>query len=153
MDETKKALSEQAKQEVIDHALKELGRLHGELSAVNSQPTQQAEVLTGICIQILAHHAMLSTFMSAKQGEHMDKLVGHTDQLTLKTDTLVRLIDSTEILTRKLVRLTWALLVVSVALFIFAWWQTKILVHEDAGHDAQSRNEATNHGALNTNGK
>jgi hypothetical protein len=136
----------------FEHIKKELSRLQGELEKENAKPIQQAEVLTGICVQILSHQATLSAFVNLKQVEHMIQLVKQSDKLTKQTDTLIQLIDSTEILTRRLVRLTWAVVLVSIALLVFGVWQTKILIKEDTSDTLRGRRE-TNHYDLNANGK
>jgi uncharacterized membrane protein len=99
------------------------------------------------------HIAEIQIILAEEQEKASLRMEQQTNQLIEQTKILISFVKSTEILTRRLVRLTWGLVVVSVALFVFAFWQTEILVKKDAGDITQSHNQATNHNNLNTNSK
>ena len=106
--------------EIITHISNEIGRLHGELAKVNAQPFQQAEVLTGICTQLGAYHALLGTFTSAKQSEHLLALVKQTDTLIVESCRLTALTRQLKWLTVVLV--VFAFFDVGEVVFRFFRW-------------------------------
>lgn len=101
--------------EMADHIASEIKRLLAELAKVNAQSFQQADVLTGICTQLIAQYALLSFFVSAKQTEHMGNLVKHSERL---------------------VKLTWAIIILTVGLLFFTVYLYKdthtLIQHENA---------------------
>jgi hypothetical protein len=107
--------------ELADLIAKELKRLYGELAKVNAQPTQQAEVLSGICTQLNAYQTLLSFFVMAKQTEHMSNLVKHSERL---------------------VKLTWAIVILTFGLLFFT-----VVLYQNARAQIQ-RDKAAEHSSV-----
>ena len=142
----------------IQEVGKEIERLLKELAKVNAQPFQQADVLTGICTQLLAQTSMVSIFISTKQTQHIANIAEYSEKLTMQTDVLVnesknlskqtdRLVDETLKLTRFTRRLYWF----TIALGFFAIVQIIIMLFQYSSETHKSLETGIKEPAIQTN--
>jgi len=124
-----------------ENAKKRLGELHARIKSQITGWSPDSRQSPDI--------AEIQIILAEEQEKASIRMEQQTNQLVEQTKTLIRFVESTEILTRRLVRLTWGLILISVALFVFAVWQTQLLIEEKAANKTESHEQATPHNDLN----